>query len=539
MANDTPYDNGPINQQLVQREMRRLGRSEDDLFGTSIKTPDGKPMRPGHVDVLEEIKQGGIERAPTLLAAVKESHIATGLSYDMLFLTAVAASSVAVQTVADCNLPYGTCPSGVIVHIVGESGVGKSPAIIRLTSFIEKLEKHANNLHIDRVKAYKATKASWEEKKAKLAKAYRKVDCGDDDVSPEQIRYEAHIRAEPVEPRPIRVRITNGTQEGISACVAENEAGVGLINAEAAQFLQGRGVATLLAYLAAWWSGEGYRDLRATPGLGAEATDPRITVLLACQPEVMGGFQVGKGKLSRSIGYFGRSISCRISEGSRSLPNPADVGLRKDTDVLMDRLHDLLVEGYSAYPKSVERRLVGLSEKAQQRWDAYREWVHAQTGKLGLYEHAKDYAAKHPETVMRIAVIIHVVEGFEGDISEDTIGLALDIGKALSGEFLAIFRCIDGIDTVGDDLYRYLKAKAADTKFSSPKRFISISAIANKVPNHIRNGLLKPAIENLVQRGLIGKVIYKRALFIDLEPGELIQDGEVFWYERAIVNNKK
>lgn len=539
MAYGPPHDNGPLNQLLHQNLARRYSQSADALVGTSINTPDGKPMPAGHVNILEEIKRGGIDRAPTLLGAVMESHVATGLSYDMLMLAAMAAASVAVQTVADCKLPHGNCPSGIFVNIIGPSGVGKSPAVRRMFSFIGEFEKQASRRYLELAGEYRVNKAMWDEGRVALAKAYRKAKAKGDDASTEAMRLEEHIRNEPLEPKPISVRVTSGSPEGLCAFVAENEPGVGLINAEAAQFLQARGVASILGYLAAWWSGEGHRDLRATQGLGSEAASPRVTALWASQSGVMAAFEVGKGKLSRSIGVFARCINCRISEDSRLLPDPADVGLREKTDALMSRLLQILVEGYANYPKAIERRQVGPSEKALDKWKKHQQWVDAQSKKHGLYEHATDYAAKHPETVMRLAVLIHVVEGFEGDISEGTMDLALDIGKALSGEFLAIFRCIDGIDAVGDDLHRYLKEKAADTRFSSPKRFISTSAIANRVPNYIRKELFRPAIENLVQRGLIRKVIYKRAEFIDLEPGELIQDGEIFWHERAIMNDKR
>ena len=92
-----------------------------------------------------------------------------------------------------------------------------------------------------------------------------------------------------------------------------------------------------------------------------------------------------------------------------------------------------------AFAPSTGRAILNFSEDAALYWIDVVNEIEAQMGVYGRFEACPDHASKLAENIARVASLIHVFEGCDGDITTDAVKVATELCCFYSGEFQRVF----------------------------------------------------------------------------------------------------
>ena len=146
-----------------------------------------------------------------------------------------------------------------------------------------------------------------------------------------------------------------------------------------------------------------------------------------------------------------------------------------------------------------DREVIKFSSAAKKLLIEHADSIEAQMGPGGLYERSPDHASKIAENIARVAGLIHYFEGYEGDIAEETVELAIEICRWSSESYMQLFvpppqEMLDA-DVVWQQLYQYR---------CSGMQYVSKNFARQRAQNAIRKeGRFYRALDVLVARGWI------------------------------------
>lgn len=525
---------GPLNRALQSNWRKSRDSQQDALVGRPMVTKDGQPVEPTPAYVFDCVRNGDVNVAPTFLGAVAELHQQTGFSYDLCLSALLAAASAAVQTCADCvakKVPLA--PTGLYIAVSGESGVGKSAvgkhAFKPITEFNAVLIASA----ISAQRKAEQDLEEWEAELKLIQKSGPKVRARTGNNEAAMAEFRAHQEKKPKGHTIPQLIINAGTPEGLVAAMVGNPYGVVIPSYEGGLFLEGR-LSSSLPLLNATWSGEAYDSLLAS-GKRTYIPDPRMVMFVCAQGVVWKKFFASNRRNARGNGYLARNLFVRVAYPISVEPCGLAEEVAGALDRFGDRIQEMLARGIARHIAGEERAVITLSDAASPRWSKIREEIRIEKRKGGLYEDAGDHAAKLPENILRVAAVIHMLEGFQEGISEEVLDLAYLICLQYSMEFLCVFCQHPDIEEMGNLLMATLERYAGNSK-----RMISKSYMANRVPEIIKGKRnYDRVISYLVDKKMIAEVMYEGSKYLDIKPTEMIPSGEIFWAEYAIHSDKK
>ena len=166
------------------------------------------------------------------------------------------------------------------------------------------------------------------------------------------------------------------------------------------------------------WDGEGSYVVRA--GKSYKPTPKaRATVSLAIQPEILGGLT---GSDSSSSGFYPRFlISVPPSNiGTRFIDLEAKAPSTPALDAMLKTIRDLLEvkEEWDEKGYLVIQRALPLEKAAKTVWAEYYNEIEEAQAEGGEYEGHRGFASKAAEQVLRLAAVIHVLEGGHPALSQ-------------------------------------------------------------------------------------------------------------------------
>jgi hypothetical protein len=86
-----------------------------------------------------------------------------------------------------------------------------------------------------------------------------------------------------------------------------------------------------------------------------------------------------------------------------------------------------------------EKQLLTFSAEAKALWKQYAQGIEDAMKEGQPYEYYKDHASKLMENISRMAALIHYFEGYEGEISKETLSFSYDFARKCSIHFQRYF----------------------------------------------------------------------------------------------------
>lgn len=275
------------------------------------------------------------------------------------------------------------------------------------------LEEH-RNFNIDQGRrekdntlVYEREQKVWAAKEKGLLSAIRRNEKNGADNKKEEEALALLYEKKPSPPKQALMLLDDVTSQAIIRHLAEKYPYAGLFSNEAGILFASGALSNPGAINSLWDSGTGGAD-RITRG-SIRVHDASLTVYLQVHPEGFSRFLAGRGKDTHSSGNSSRWIYAypESAMGGRAgyYADPSE----EDRDAYNARIRELLTQ-YDG-PDRPKRRIVSLTEGAQQLLQWFSDAVEEELGKSGRFELMQGVAAKAAENCARLAAVMHEFEG--------------------------------------------------------------------------------------------------------------------------------
>ncbi|WP_092021217.1 DUF3987 domain-containing protein [Marinobacter zhejiangensis] len=261
----------------------------------------------------------------------------------------------------------------------------------------------------------------------------------DNEVAKAKERLSAHLAAKPCKPKGRQTLYEDATYQALLQGMHEQCENVCVLADEGSGTLN-RLITPGMSMLNSAWSNMEIKFARkdSTP---FAVTDPRLTFLLSIQPELLEEYRDRNSDIARAAGLWARTLV--------SAPLASTIGYRfasedrqefTDASNYFARIRKLLKKSLRLNEASPKRRhLLKFENSARQLYITTTNEIEANMQPGGLYENARDHASKLMENIARVSAIIHVVNGYEGDITWETLNTSIHICIYFSREYLNVF----------------------------------------------------------------------------------------------------
>lgn len=354
----------------------------------------------------------------------------------MVVFSALGAISVAIQGLCDVKRPTGQVgPVSLFLLSLGKSGERKSTAENIFFEAIREFQIEQDNVWVNKNKDWVVVHDVWKSKRAALIKQIsKKAVAGECSLSLESALLKLE-KDQPEKPQKMKFVYEDSTSEALLSGLSEFNSAA-LISSE-----NGLGSRAFndLSKQNALWSGDAVTVDRKTSG-SYQLTNARLTISFMTQPKTIDEYIRKRGDLARGAGLLSRFLVTApdSTQGYRSIDNTTTSSECKY--LFAERIKKLLSDNVSMMDDSARpRKVVKLSSKASERWvDAFNE-IEIGIRSGGRFEGAGDLASKLADNIVRIAALLHVFEGYEGDVSLEVLEFAIDLCLWCSDEFYRVF----------------------------------------------------------------------------------------------------
>jgi len=405
---------------------------------------------------------------PLFQGTVSEFHMATRWPIELGYFGALSALSVALQNQVDMVTPQGRRPVSLYMLGIGPSSGGKSFAEYFLKA-IETFEASRTDLFRGRAFIFnKGTPAALYQAMKELPTAF-------------------------------------------------------LLSYEGKQLLESV-VRSDASELNSAWSGEAIRRSTIKHG-NVQLRNARLSILALIQPSLLDDVMRRHGRALRASGFLGRLLAV-TTPLSPSMDSVHGVQMPLPWKLAFDtRMLQFLEEGIRAADTGdFERFAPPLSEEAERLRIAYAQGRILMTGERGYFETEPEHALKLAENAVRIAVLLHVFEKFEGPVSDETFWSAIVLVELFSQQYLMNVSAGGTMEMkvalLNDWINRWIRgAVPAMDRF--PK-----SLLSQRGPNRLRDPKeYQPVLDVLEARGVIQQVRSGGGAFVHLNPLYPTQSG--------------
>ena len=364
--------------------------------------------------------------SPKLYAVVDEVRQLTQAPVELVLSSVLATASTVYQQRFDVERPGGLrSPVGLFLLTIADSGERKTSVDSVVRAPIDAFQSRELAKFKEAEVQYATQYDVWRFDKRTLENLISKNERSKDELT-------EHILMKPVLPAARKLIVDDVSSLALKQLFASSNSSVGIYSDEAGSLFKGVSVLGDPGFLNSTWNGKAFSVERKDFSLNAE--NPRLTIALMAQPKVIDDFCTGKGSGLRGIGFLARFYVCNpvSTQGYRfTSDQPVDTAALED-------FHARIAMELDADPV-VERQVLRLSEQAAVHWKGYFNWIESQLVFNGWLYQERDYASKEGEKVARLAALLHLIEGHDGEISEQTMVAAIDVSRWYLNEFQIIF----------------------------------------------------------------------------------------------------
>lgn len=452
---------------------------------------------------------------PLFNAAVHEAQINIQAPGGLIATTALASIAIVSQGLIDVLKPSGQIvPTSLMLLAVADSGERKSTADNIFLKSIRDFQKLQGDIFKGRQSLWQAKQEIWGIQKKFILKSVNKKyveELSSDEVEQQLLAHEA---VRPKKPKEFKLLYEDSTSEALFHGMHQNLSTAGLVSSEGGGILNGRAFGDF-AKQNSIWSGDTITvDRKSTDSF--ELAGARLTVSIMTQESALQDYMKRRGGKARGSGLLARFLACypvstqgtRISHnGVLSWENCDKYAVR--TTALLEKNLDLVHEAGRL------RSVIKFTPEACDQWLFTVNAIESEISKGGRLEGAGDHASKLADNIARVAALFHFFEGFDGDISLETLVAATNICKWYSDEFIMMF--VPPADHILDsaDLSRWF-----NMLMCRGRRYIRKTHVLQYGPNRLRDKrLLDAALEALCSQHVISILDWGKGVVIDLKPG--------------------
>lgn len=376
--------------------------------------------------------------APILLKTKEVLMQNTGAPEELIIASLLSALSLSCQSAVNVKRPSGQIsPVSLMIIGIADSGERKSSIDNEVFRVIRNFENKHRELFEKSLCKFESElpirKVELKHANAELKKRLENNESGE--IEEERIsELMTQINKRPKQLKLIYddttiISLLSGLHEGFDCG--------GLVSAEGGRILNGPAFNDF-SKLNSLWSGEPIRIDRKNRNCFT-LIDARLTVSLMVQPKVFDDFMRRKGKLARDSGQLARILICKpaSTQGFREIRRGTSISLPE----FDSRMECLLTFNFKMFQRQgkVSRTTLEFAKAAESYWLEVANYIEFAIQPGGRFARAKDHASKLADNIARVAALIHIFEGWEGDISYSTLKSAVHICFYFSDEFLRLF----------------------------------------------------------------------------------------------------
>ncbi|WP_080962593.1 YfjI family protein [Chromobacterium subtsugae] len=451
--------------------------------------------------------------------AVWATHCKIQAPISMVAPIAIGVMSEAVQGLVNVQIPDGPlCPATNWIWINADSGMGKTPSLNMLRKPISIFEMGRHENHQKMMKAYYAERRGWELELAECEQAVRKAVRQGLDKQASKQRLVNHMALQPKPPRKLTLTYQDVTPEAFCQRLSDNWPHASLINDEAASYLNGP-MGAAMPMLNQRWEIQPLSIERVSRDKPVYVQDPRVTLIWTMQPDPFARYMERRGQEARELGMLSRFQWSQPdnNQGWRDV-RPVEVD-PQEMEGFYQRVTECLQAsiGEGGEPLG-EKRIITFSSEATARYHLFRANIERALLPGGILEQMKDYAAKAPRHLARLAGMLEFFESGKTVISLETLERAITLMNWFIYEYKRIFVPMPAIPQEQQDADR-LQSWLQQFVQKRGNRYL----IKNDVRKHVLSELrdktrLDRSLGVLMQRGWITQWSEGKVGMIDTMP---------------------
>ncbi|MCS3472595.1 hypothetical protein M2401_006360 [Pseudomonas sp. JUb42] len=445
---------------------------------------------------------------PLLAAAIDEVQNTVKAPRSLILSTALSAIAVAIQGLFDVRKPNGQqVPLSLMLMTIADSGERKSTVDKVFFRAVREFEKKQKLIYDYAIKEWNYELKILDVKINRIFGLIKSKTAVEESSEYEENRAKFLENSKPLKPRLFKLLYDDATPEALFLGLYRDLPTAGLISSEGGSILKGRALGDLPKHNAIWSGDQITIDRKKAESY--TITDARLTVSIMIQESAFLSYMETRGEQSRGSGLWARFLVCKpeSTQGSRMMSNVTMSS--EHCDRFSERLLELLEPNIELLenpnrPKAV----IKFSPEAGEAWIAMFNRIE-QAIRTGMhYSEAGDHASKLADNIARVAALIHCFEGFEGDISLETVNMANSLCIYYSDEFMKIFVPPPQDEVNGYELYTWL------LKNLQQGHMMTKNNIRQKAPSKLRSkDIINSALEFLVQQnkiyvGVVNKTQY-------------------------------
>lgn len=450
---------------------------------------------------------------PLLCAAIDETQNNIQAPLPLILFSALTAISVSIQGLFDVRKPNGQCvPVSLMLLTIANSGERKSTAENIFLAPVREVQEEYGVAYRSMISEWGTKCKIWEAKNKAILRSIGKLMLNGKCTQESELLLHEHGNSRPVKPKQFKILYDDSTPEALFLGLHQNLPTAGLISSEGGGVLNGRALNDLPKQNSIW-SGDSITVDRKTSE-SYELNGARLTVSIMAQESAFKEYIKRLGEKSRGSGLWARFLVCypMSTQGSRLIKNGTTSW--EHCSAFSERLKALIRQNAILLDNTVsqQRQTVQFSPEASERWLDIFNAIESGINKGGRFEGFGDHASKLVDNISRVAALFHLFEGFDGDVSLQTLEFAVEFCLWCSDEFKRIFATpkqeeIDAVE-LNNWLDRY-RSKGSEWVFKNDVR--------QRCPNKLREkDRLNRALSVLRDQGKINFSKSGRAQYIEL-----------------------
>ncbi|SDM19744.1 Protein of unknown function [Franzmannia pantelleriensis] len=358
---------------------------------------------------------------------------------EMAVMCALGAISVSCQGLVDVEMPIGhTVQTPLMLLTLAESGERKTTVQNLFFRSISALNRASIQISNERLSQHSFDVDVWNVEEKALKIALTKAIKSSDATSIERARERLNSiqKNKPIPPNLPRLIYDDTTPQALVYHLHEHSRYGCLLTSEANSIFSGLALQDLDKINTLWDGGDVIVDRMTRPSFILSGA--RLTLSLMTQPSVIDRFLSKRGEEARGMGFLARFLVIKPGKmaGNRATRNLRDL---PHIDRFNQKSYELLTEPDGITPTtfdpSTEKQLLRFTSEASELWKRYHQGIEDSIKDGGPYQYYSDHASKLMDNVTRMSALIHFFEGYEGDISKDTLIFCYDFVRKCSIHF--------------------------------------------------------------------------------------------------------
>lgn len=377
---------------------------------------------------------------PTSQAAANQLADNNQCQQRMAQAAVVSAVVAATHGLIDVWNPRGFSePTSMFILVAADPGAGKTTVFGQAAKGFSLYEAAQREKMAAAIQEYGEKLELYEITKKAHANAVRRAINDGGDVEEAKRAHLAHLRTKPIPPKLFFPRVEHITPEALYKKLSENFAVTSLMSSEGMGILTGR-TSGRLEMMNQIWSGSGTStELKSEGSVSIDWA--RVSILTQVQPAPFRRFlESERGTKAIELGFTSRYVFCDPGSTQGSRMSMGGATATDKIDALAIRVNEILEMTEERLREAdFKPEILKFSPDAQAKFLDIHNEIEAQSRPGGKYEGAGDHAARLSSNMARLAASLHFFEGFEGDISSETLRAAQIICEDASADYLKYF----------------------------------------------------------------------------------------------------